>query len=160
MSGPRPRFALAAAWLALGVALAGCAALAPKPLPPKVELDGLRVTRLAPADTRLKVALRVLNPNAYALTVSALDATMTIEGQRFATGTLATPVTLEASAETRIELDVRADLLAVAAVADRVSKERKARYEVTGSAVVQEGRRLPFAKRGELPVGDLLGFRR
>jgi hypothetical protein len=69
-------------------------------------------------------------------------------------------VTLEASAETRIELDVRADLLAVAAVADRVSKERKARYEVTGSAVVQEGRRLPFAKRGELPVGDLLGFRR
>jgi LEA14-like dessication related protein len=151
---------LAAASLALVAMVAGCAALAPKPLPPTVELAGLRVTRLAPADTRLRVALTVRNPNAYALGLSALDATMTIEGERFATGALVAPVTVAASGEARVELDVRTDLFAVAVVTDRVSKERKARYELTGSAVVQDGMRLPFTRRGELPVADLLGFQR
>jgi LEA14-like dessication related protein len=146
-----------AAALLLG---AGCAALAPRPLPPKVELAGLRVTRLAPADTRIRIALDVQNPNAYALAVSALDATVTVEGERFATATLASPVTLAATADTRVELEARTDFAAVAAVADRVARERKARYEVAGSAVVQDGLRLPFAKRGELPVGDLLGARK
>jgi LEA14-like dessication related protein len=146
-----------AAALLLG---AGCAALAPRPLPPKVELAGLRVTRLAPADTRIRIALDVQNPNAYALAVSALDATVTVEGERFATATLASPITLAATADTRVELEARTDFAAVAAVADRVARERKARYEVAGSAVVQDGLRLPFAKRGELPVGDLLGARK
>jgi LEA14-like dessication related protein len=140
--------------------VAGCAALAPRPLPPKVELAGLRITRLAPADTRIRIALDVQNPNAYALAVSALDATVTVEGERFATATLASPVTLAAAADTRVELEARTDFAAVAAVADRLARERRARYEVAGSAVVQDGLKLPFAKRGELPVGDLLGARK
>jgi LEA14-like dessication related protein len=154
--------ARAAAGLVVAALLlvAGCAALAPRPLPPKVELAGLRVTRLAPADTRIRIALDVQNPNAYALAVSALDATVTVEGERLAIATLASPVTLAATADTRVELEARTDFAAVAAVADRVARERKARYEVAGSAVVQDGLRLPFAKRGELPVGDLLGARK
>jgi LEA14-like dessication related protein len=156
-----PRARTAAGFVAAALLLvAGCAALAPRPLPPKVELAGLRVTRLAPADTRIRIALDVQNPNAYALAVSALDATVTVEGERFATATLASPVTLAATADTRVELEARTEFAAVAAVADRVARERKARYEVAGSAVVQDGLRLPFAKRGELPVGDLLGARK
>jgi LEA14-like dessication related protein len=156
---PRPSVR-AAVLLVLLAMLAGCAALAPKPLPPSVELAGLRVTRLAPTDTRLRVALTVRNPNPYALGLSALEATMTIEGERFATSALVAPVTVAASGEARVELDVRTDFGAVAAVADRMAKERRARYEMTGSAVVQDGMRLPFTRRGELPVGDLLGFKR
>jgi LEA14-like dessication related protein len=156
----RPFPAVAAAWIVLVAILAGCAAIAPKPLPPTVQLESLRVTRLAPADTRLRVALRVRNPNAYALGLSSLEATMSIEGERFAAGGLVEPVTIAAAAETRVELEVRTDFGAVAAVADRVTKERRARYEMNGTAIVQDGMRLPFAKRGELPVGDLLGFKR
>ena len=156
----RPFLAVAAAWIVLVAILSGCAAIAPKPLPPTVQLESLRVTRLAPADTRLRVALRVRNPNAYALGLSALEATMVIEGERFATGALVEPVTIAASDEARVELEVRTDFGAVATVADRVTKERRARYEMTGTAIVQDGMRLPFAKRGELPVGDLPGFKR
>jgi LEA14-like dessication related protein len=140
--------------------VAGCAALAPKPLPPEVELAGVRVSRLSPADTRIRVLLDVRNPNEYALGLSALDATVAIEGERFATATLPSPVTLAAATDTRVELEARTDFAAVAAAADRLARERKARYEVAGTAVVQDGLRLPFAKRGELAVGDLLGPRR
>jgi hypothetical protein len=33
-------------------------------------------------------------------------------------------------------------------------------YDITGTAVLGNGTRLPFARRGELPVGDWLQGRR
>jgi len=140
--------------------LAGCAALVPQPLPPTVTLDRVRVTRFAPNDTRLIVALVVHNPNGYELAVSALDAMLALDGEPVLTGSLVAPATLAASADTRIEVEARTGFAAIAAVLDRLARQRSVRYEVTGSAVVQQGLRLPFRKGGELPAGAFLGPRR
>jgi len=140
--------------------LAGCATLAPRPLPPGVALAGVRVTRLTPHDTRLAVTLVVSNPNAYDLAVSALDANVAVEGEPLLTGSLLQPAQLAAGADTRIEIEARTGFGAIIAALDRFAHQRSVRYEVTGSAVVQDGWRLPLRRSGELPGADLLAPRR
>ena len=139
----------------------GCAALPQKPLPPQVALDAVRVTRLTAADTRFTLTLAVQNPNAYDLAVNALDCDLSLEGEPVITGSLKAPTVLAASAATRVEIEARTTLR---------RRRRRARsharrcntvhYEVKGAAVVQDGLRLPFARSGELPAGDLLGGKR
>ena len=141
---------------ALAALLAACAALAPRPLPPGVALEGVRVTRLTPQDTRLTVTLVVSNPNAYDLAVSALDASIAVDGEPLFTGTLLQPVQLAAGGDTRVQIEARTGFAAILGAIDRITRQRSVRYEVTGSAVVQDGWRLPLRRSGELPGADLL----
>jgi Late embryogenesis abundant protein len=148
------RTRVAAALLALA---AGCAALSPKPLPPRVTLEAVRVTRLTAAEARFTLALAVDNPNAYDLAVNAIDARLAVEGEPLLTASLAAPAVLAAGAVTRVLLDARTTPGAVAAALDRIARRPAVRYEVTGAAIVQDGWRLPFARRGELSAGDFPG---
>jgi LEA14-like dessication related protein len=141
---------------ALAALLAGCATLAPRPLPAGVALEGVRVTRLTPQDTRLTVTLVVSNPNPYDLAVSALDASVAVDGEPLLTGTLLQPVQLAAGGDTRVQIEARTGFAAILGALDRFTRQRSVRYEVTGSAVVQDGWRLPFRRSGELPGADLL----
>ena len=143
--------ALAAAMLA-----GGCAEIVPRPLPPTVALSGLRVTRFLPQDTRVTLDLVVGNPNSYDLDVSTLDATVSIDGQTLLTGALLAPVTLVASKDTRVSIEARTALLPMMTALDRFARQSVVRYEVSGSAVVQNGWTLPYRRRGELPGAALL----
>jgi LEA14-like dessication related protein len=147
--------------LALAVALAaGCATLAPRPLPPRAAVEDLAVNRLTAADARFTLGLAVSNPNAYDLTVDALDVALAVEGEPFVTGALPAPATLRASAVTRVEIEVRASLIAFAAAIARHGRLSSIRYELSGSAIGPDGWRLPFRRTGELPVPDLAGPKR
>jgi LEA14-like dessication related protein len=146
---------------ALFVILAGaaaCAALPPRLVSPSVELAHVRVARLAPDDTRVRLVLTVNNPNPRDLVVDALEAKVVVEGGQLATGTLAAPATLRAGADSRVEIDARTSAAAVVGVMDRVLREGRARYELSGIAVVG-GARFTLARRGELPVGEIIGSR-
>lgn len=123
-------------------------------------LEAVRVIRLTAADARFALALAVHNPNAYDLAVNALDARLAVEGEEFLAASLAAPTVLAAGTATRVEVEARTTLGAVAAALDRLSRQPVVRYEITGTAVVQDGMRLPFARSGELPVANLLGQRR
>ena len=146
--------------MALLALLAGCAALPPKPLPPRVTLESVRMARFTAADARFTLALAVHNPNAYDLAVNALDARLAVEGEPLLAAALAAPAVLVAGTVTRVEVEARTTLGAVAVALDRLARQPVVRYELTGTAVVQDGVRLPFARSGELPAGDLLGPRR
>ena len=154
-STSRLRFAAA-----LAAIVAGCAALPQKPLPPRVTLTSVRVTRFTVADARVVVGLAVDNPNAYDLAVDALDASLAVEGEPLLAASLVSPVTLAAGTATRIDVEARTTLGAVAAALDRISRRDTVRYDLTGTAIVQDGLRLPFARSAEIPTGDLLGQKR
>jgi LEA14-like dessication related protein len=154
-----PRAPTSAILIATAALATACATIAPKPLPPQVTLDGVRVTRFTLLDTRLSVALTVRNPNAYDLVVRELDATLAVEDERLLTGTLLAPATLTASGDARIEIEARTDFAAIVSALDRFTRQRTVRYELTGTTVVQDGLRLPFSRRGELPAGEFLGKR-
>src|SRR4249919_2405699 len=132
------------------LSLAGCASVAQRPLPPEVRLDSVRVAKLSPGDTRLAFRLAVNNPNGYDLVVNELDYAIAVETLPLARGALDTRTVLPAGAETSVELELRTDLASLSLVLDRVSRARIVHYEATGSALVQGGARLPFAKRGEI----------
>jgi LEA14-like dessication related protein len=141
--------------------LAACAALAPRPLPPRIEFVGVRIARLQLTDVRLRVALDVHNPNAYELSVASIDAEITVNGVRLAAASLPSSLALPAAATSRVELDLRTGVDKLVGVLDRLPASGPVPYEITGIAVVQDGVRLPFRRRGELPVAEWLpGARR
>jgi LEA14-like dessication related protein len=141
---------------ALALLLASCGGLPAKPLPPKVELAGVRVVSLAPADLRLAVTLRIDNPNAFALEVAAIDAEIGVNGVKLAGATLPEPVSIAASATTPVQLELRSRARDLAQALQRADGSGRMPYEITGTAVLGNGTKLPFARRGELPVGDWL----
>src|SRR5437879_13535426 len=122
-----PRAPTSAIWLAIAALLTACATIAPKPLPPQVTLDGVRVTRFTPLDTRLSVALVVHNPNAYDLVVSQLQAMLAVEDEPLLTGTLVAPATLTAAGDARIAIEARTALAAIADALDRFTRQRRGR---------------------------------
>ena len=135
---------------------AGCATLVSKPLSPEVRLDGVRVAKLSPGDTRLAFRLVVTNPNGYDLVVNELDYTIAVLDLPLARGALDTRTVLPAGAETPVELELRTDFVRLSSVLERMSRTGVVRYEATGSALVQDGARLPFARRGEVDLAKLL----
>jgi LEA14-like dessication related protein len=148
--------ALAAPLLAFALLVAGCGGLPTKPLPPKVALAGVRVVSLQPAELRLAVTLRIDNPNAFALDVAAIDAEIGVNGVRLAGAKLPEPVSIAAAATTPVQLELRSRVRDLAQVLERADGSGRMTYEITGTAVLGDGTRLPFARRGDLPVGDWL----
>jgi LEA14-like dessication related protein len=153
----RPRNA--GTWLAvIGVAVAAvaCALVPAKPLPPKVELAGVRVLRLSPPDLRLRIAFDAGNPNGFPLRVHSLAASIVVNGAHVADAALPGPVVLPPGETVRIDVDVTTGLRQLAGVLDRRIDAAAVPWEVAGSAVVQDGVVLPFSRRGQLPVAAWL----
>ena len=138
----------------------GCSALLPKPLPPRAPLEAVRFTRFTAADARFTLSLVLDNPNSFDLAVSSFDVRLLVEGEPLASGALAAPAVFAAQSPTRVEVEARAAPAALASVLERFSRQRSIRYDVTGSAVVQDGWELPFARSGEFSVASLLGLPR
>ncbi|MEP6658017.1 MAG: LEA type 2 family protein [Betaproteobacteria bacterium] len=145
--------------LAAASLIAGCAGIAQRPVPPRVEVAGLQGAMLAGNALTLVVALKVTNPNPFPIAIDALEADVTLEGTPAAAGRLPAPVTLAASGETRVDVEARADVHVLTGILERVLRRGRMSYEVTGVLVALDGRRLNFSKRGDLNAGDLLGRR-
>jgi LEA14-like dessication related protein len=141
----RPAISLLAA-----LALAGCAGIAPRLAAPEVRAASVRIVQIALPEARFLIDLLLYNPNTVAIALAGLDATLTVEGQKVGEARLAQPVTLAASGETPVSLETRANAVAaLGALALTIARESPAlRYEVTGVAVLTDGTRFPFARRG------------
>jgi LEA14-like dessication related protein len=158
--GAGARAARTGAVAACALLVAACVGLPLKPLPPKVEIAGVRLLSLQPADLRLRVLLKVDNPNAYPLDIDGIDAVIAIHGVRLADARLPAPVSLAPSTVTGVELEMRTRLDLLANALERGDGTGRVPYEVTGTAALRDGVRLPFSRRGEMPVGDWLPGRR
>ncbi len=157
MSVPLPRLdrRLAAVALTAALVAAACSVLPVKPLAPRVALAQVRVVRLQPASVALRVTLDVDNPNAYPLAVATLDAALAVNGSPLADVRLPDPVTLPASAATRVDLDVTTTLdRVIEALRRGEAGAGTLPYEVTGAATLRDGMRLPFSRRGALPLPE------
>ncbi|MEP7205388.1 MAG: LEA type 2 family protein [Casimicrobiaceae bacterium] len=143
--------------LVVALAVMGCASLGPRPLPPRVEVAGVRLVAGSADELRVRVLLDVRNPNPFAVALRSIEARFDIEEIAVATAELPAPVMLEASGTTRVEVEARADLGALRQVVSRVLRKLAATYDVVGVAVVQDGVRLNFRKHGDLPLADLVG---
>ncbi len=149
----------AASWSALALALVlGACATVPRLESPKVVAAELRIDRLTGVDAQFTVTLMLANPNDRDINVNAIDAAVRIEDVPVGVAQLAAPVRLAARGEASVVLTVRAGLAdalrAAAAVARRAEAggPSTARYAVAGTAVLDGGLSLPFARNGELAL--------
>ena len=140
-------------------ALQSCAAFAPRPVVPRVQIEGIRAGSLANNAITLLVALKVTNPNAFAVAIDQVEADVRIEGLPAATGHLPSPVTLAGNGDTRVEVEARTTVDMLSRLIDMAVRKGRLAYEINGFAIVQDGRRITYQKQGELKPEDLLGRR-
>jgi LEA14-like dessication related protein len=149
--------------------LAACAA-APRLIAPRVVVDSVRLDRIAGGEARFDVMLNLVNPNPRELAVEAIAASVTIDDVPVGSATLKEPLRLPPNGEATATLQARAGLAAVLRLAadfaqraqeqKQTSQPTQVRYAVSGTATVQGGYSIPFARSGEFRMGADATFSR
>jgi len=135
----------------------GCATL-PRLEAPKVTVERVRVDRWTGVDAQFTVVVNVANPNDREIAIDAIDADVRIEDVAVGTARLAAPVRLPARGETSASLTARAGLAGALRAAAEIARRAEAaggglapvRYAVSGTATIDGGRTIPFARSGEI----------
>ncbi len=133
---------------------------------PRLQVVGVELQRSELFDQRLKVRLRVQNPNDRALPVKGITATMDLNGEEFAHGVAADAFTVPALGEAEFDLLLSANM--AGAILKLLAGPRDGRvrdaleYRVRGKLSLASGllRTIPFEERGSLPLRDLKGATR
>jgi LEA14-like dessication related protein len=133
--------------------LAGCSALVPQLETPKLSVVNVEVTKTELWEQRMKVRLRVQNPNDRSLPVKGLTARLEVAGEEFATGVTAASFEVPALGEAEFDMDMTAHMAGALikllgrkgdAVGDAID------YRVTGKLSLSSGflRSIPFEEKG------------
>jgi LEA14-like dessication related protein len=135
-------------------ALAACASLGARLAAPKVTVETIAVGGIRGADAMVTLSLRVENPNATELMLQSLRFGLSINDIALTSGATAHGETIAAGGSAVIELETRTNINAVLQVIALSAGGRMSslQYALDGEAIVQNGIRLPFARRGDIPL--------
>ncbi len=135
----------------LSAVLAGCSLFVPKLQAPALSIVNVELLKSALWEQRLKVRMRVQNPNDRTLPVKGLSYTIEVAGQPFASGVSAASFVVPARGEAEFDMNVTANMagalfnmLGRGGAADRIE------YRISGKVSLSEGllRTVPFDQRG------------
>jgi LEA14-like dessication related protein len=134
-------------------ALLGACALAPRLETPRLSVAEVQLVSSDLWEQRLRVRMRVHNPNQHALAVKGLDYTLEVEGQPFASGESAASFTVPALGEAEFDMNVRTNLagtLLALLARGPDTRGRSAAYRLAGKLSLSQGllRSIPFEERG------------
>jgi LEA14-like dessication related protein len=136
----------------LGAALLAACALAPKLEAPKLSIVDAQILSSDLWSQRLKVRLRVQNPNDRALPVKGLEYTIEVEGQQFASGESAASFVVPAMGEAEFDTTVTTNLAGalMKLLARGANAGHDVSYRLSGKVSLSEGflRSIPFDERG------------
>ncbi len=156
-SASMSRFAVAVL-SGIAVFVAGCAGMG-RPQAPEATVDAITFTQVGAGGAQLSLRIAVRNPNPFALEVATFDYGLSIEERAVAAGKLARGVRFAANATGFVDVEMQIDFAAFRAAVDGVVRRGQVRYELTGTAVLGDGTRLPFARGGELDSKKIQGLR-
>ena len=136
--------------LLLAVALCGCTLLVPKLQTPRLAIVDVEVIKANFLQQRLRVRMRVENPNDRTLPIKGLSYTVYLGGQEFATGVSDASFIVPALGTAEFNMDVTAN--AAGAVFAVLSKPRGQGidYRMRGRVELTHGwlRSIPFEQSG------------
>jgi LEA14-like dessication related protein len=164
MTRARTEAGAAAPWrvLALAAALlvAGCSSLGANLQTPRLSLVGIQLQDASFFEQRLRVRLRVQNPNDLVLPVRGLDVNFQLEGEDFAQGVSERAFDVPAFGEAEFDMLVTAN--AATAFLRILDKDRSGRiesldYRIRGKLSTSLGllRSVPFDERGTISLDSL-----
>lgn len=145
------RRATAAATLAAALLAAGCA-LAPKFETPQLSVVGVELVKSDLWEQRLKVRMRVQNPNKRALPIKAIAYTLEVEGQQLASGESDASFVVPASGEAEFDMSVTTNLagMLIKLLGRGSDAMQTVPYRLSGTISLSEGwlRAVPFQQQG------------
>ncbi|HEY6517207.1 MAG TPA: LEA type 2 family protein [Steroidobacteraceae bacterium] len=140
--------------LLLAVALSGCALFVPKFQTPELSIVDVQVIKANFLEQRLRVRMRVQNPNDRSLPVQGLSYTVYLAGQEFATGVSDASFVVPALGNAEFNMDVTAN--AAGALFAALSKPRGQGidYRMQGRVELSRGwlRSIPFEQSGAFSI--------
>jgi LEA14-like dessication related protein len=146
------RFVVAA--LAAVVFTAACTSLRqPGIQPPSVTLERVRILAIADGNATLSVMLRLTNPNPFELALDAVACDVTLDARPAASVHSIRMEPLPAGGEAKLELGGRVDVAAVATALMSLGSQLPVAYTLKGTVTLRDGTALPFARKGDIPVG-------
>jgi LEA14-like dessication related protein len=148
LTGIRTGIAAAAA----GALLATACALTPKLATPELSIVGVQLVGSDLLAQRLKVRMRVLNPNNRTLPVAGLEYTLEVDGQPLATGESAASFVVPALGTAEFDMNVTTNVAAalIRLLARGADAQQSFSYRISGKISLSEGwlRSIPFEQRG------------
>lgn len=138
-------------------ALSGCASWFAKGEIPDVLVSNITPLDSTPFEQRLKIDLRVRNPNDYELQVTGMDIRLDLNGKRLARGLGNQAFTVPRLSDSVVSIETTTSTLDVVRQVLGLRKVQALSYEISGVLHLKEGR-LPFENSGMLAEkGELSG---
>ena len=147
------RLTMAACVLAF-TTLVACASFGARLVAPKVTVETIAVGGVRGNDAVVTLSLRVENPNAIDLSLQSLRFGLSVNDIALTSGSTVQAETIAAGGSTRIDIETHTDINAVLKLVTLSAGHRVSSlpYALEGEAIVQNGIRLPFARRGDMPL--------
>lgn len=136
----------------LAVSLAGCAMLVPKLETPRLSVVSVEMLKGDVWEQRMKVRMRVENPNDRPIPVKGLQVALEIQGQELAHGVSGAAFNVPALGEAEFDMNMTANMAGTLLRLLGTGKpiEDAVEYRVTGKISLSEGwlRSIPFEDKG------------
>ena len=135
------------AFLLFALLATGCASLLFNAEPPEVLVTNITPLEATLFEQKLKVDIRVRNPNPFELNVTGLDFTLNLNGKRLARGLANQAVTIPRLGDAILSVNTTTSTLEVMRQLLSLHKQQNMRYQITG-VLHLDGKRLPFDTEG------------
>ncbi len=129
-----------------------CTSARPKIEPPAINLDTVRVGRIADARADLTLKLTLANRNDFELDIDRIEFDVSLDGRPAVTGRSVRIDALPPGGEATVELGGRVDVAAVATALMTLGSQLPVPYVVSGTLTLKGGAALSFSRKGEIPV--------
>jgi LEA14-like dessication related protein len=136
----------------LALLMSGCSLFAPKLEKPKLSVVNVELQKSDLWEQRLKVRMRVENPNDRAIPVKGLTVTLDVQDQEVAHGVSGASFVVPALGEAEFDMNMTANmagaLLKLLGAGNQLSDSVD--YRITGKLTLSQGlfRSIPFEDRG------------
>ena len=140
--------------LVLAVALSGCALFVPKLETPRLAIVDIQVVKANFLEQRLRVRMRVDNPNDRSLPIQGLSYTVYLSGQEFASGASDASFVVPALGTAEFNMDVTANAAGALFAVFSKPRGQGVDYRMKGRVELAHGwlRSIPFEQAGTFMV--------
>jgi len=136
--------------------LGGCTLFSPKLETPDLDVVGIELLKSDLFQQRLKLKLKVRNPNDIALPIKGVTTDVEIAGEKIASGVSGAQFTVPAFGEAEFDMIVTANMAGalVRMLGRKGDKRDEVEYKVTGKVSLASGflRSIPFSETGKLKL--------